>query len=321
MSNAKHRVTALSPTLTVTPNGLRVAEDMLDLVGRTPLLRLKVLEPKPNVKIWAKCEFCNPAGSIKDRPSYQMVLEAERSGKLKPGGTIVEATSGNTGISLAMIAAVRGYRCIVVMPEDMSVERRHVLKAYGAEVLLTNAQEGMGGAVSRAEAIIKKTEGAFSPSQFKNPANPQSHEVSTAKEILEQTGGSVAAFVAGIGSGGTVSGVAKGLRLALGQSVRIVGMEPAGSSVLSGNSPGLHAIQGLGAGFVPDVLARELLDEIVTVSDAAAERMMRRLAREVGVLTGPSSGANAHAAVEVAKTVDEGNVVTVLCDSGERYLV
>lgn len=283
-------------------------------------MRLKALEPKSGVKIWAKCEFCNPAGSVKDRPAYHMVLDAERSGKLKPGGTLVEASSGNTGISLAMIAAVRGYKCIVVMPEDMSVERRHILKAYGAEVVLTNAQEGMTGAVSRAEALVKKTEGAFLPGQFDNPANPQSHELTTANEILEQTGGSVAAFVAGIGSGGTVSGTARGLRAVLGQAVRIVGMEPAGSAVLSGNPPGPHAIAGLGAGFVPNSLARELLDEVVTVSDVAAERMMRRLAREVGVLTGPSSGANAYAAVEVAKTLFEGNVVTILCDSGERYL-
>jgi cysteine synthase A len=304
----------------ITKSGLCVVDEVLDLVGYTPLLRLKALEPKPSVKIWAKCEFFNPAGSVKDRPAYNMVLEAERAGKLLPGGTIVEATSGNTGISLAMIAAVRGYRCIVVMPEDMSVERRNILKAYGAEVVLTDANEGMRGAVARASTIIETTPGAFWPAQFTNSANPHAHELTTAKEILEQTGGHVAVFVAGIGSGGTLSGVAKGLRAVLGKTVRIVGMEPAGSAVISGNPPGAHALAGLGAGFVPDVLAKELLDEVVTVSDGAAERMTRRLARELGLLVGPSSGGNVHAAVEVAKSLDEGNVVTILCDSGERYL-
>lgn len=321
MPNAKSQLPAFPSTLTTTAEGLRVADDVLDLVGRTPLLRLKAIEPSPLVKIWAKCEFANPAGSVKDRPAYSMILAAERTGQLKPGGVIIEATSGNTGISLAMIAAVRGYRCIVVMPEDMSVERRHILKAYGAEVVLTNAKEGMLGAVTRAEAIFAKTEGAFSPRQFTNPDNSLSHEASTALEILEQTGGKIAAFVAGVGSGGTLSGVARGLRAVLGAKVQIVAVEPLASAVISGKPPGLHGIQGIGAGFVPKILTRDLIDSVVTVTDLAAERMMRRMAREVGILTGPSSGANAHAALEVAKTLPEGNVVTILCDSGERYLV
>ena len=320
MPNAKVEPSMLGPTLRVTQSGLRVAENILDLIGRTPLLRLKALEPKGATRVWAKCELGNPGGSVKDRPAYYMVLDAERSGRLRPGATIVEATSGNTGISLAMIAAVRGYGCILVMPEDMSMERRHILKAYGAEIVLTNAQEGMRGAVGRAESIVKKTDGAFMPSQFENAANPRSHEESTAREILEQMGGQLAAFVTGVGSGGTISGVARALRDTLGASVRVVGAEPAGSAVLSGRPAGTHGIQGLGAGFIPPVLARDLLDEVVTVSDVAAERMMRRLAREVGILTGPSSGANVHAAVEVAKMIPEGDVVTILCDSGERYL-
>lgn len=320
MANAPHRPQGSYPTPTTTKSGLRVAEDVLELLGRTPLLRLGALEPREGVKIWGKCELHNPAGSVKDRAALFMLLDAERSGKLAPGATIVEATSGNTGISLAMIAAVRGYKCVVVMPEDMSLERRQILKAYGAEVVLTDAQEGMRGAVTRAASIAKKTAGAFMPCQFENPNNASSHEETTAKEILEQTGGSVAAFVAGVGSGGTVTGTGRGLREALGKAVRIVGVEPATSAVLSGKAPGAHGIQGIGAGFVPPVLCRELLDEVVTVSDLAAEKMMRRIAREVGIMSGPSSGANVHAAVEVAKTLTAGNVVTLLCDSGERYL-
>jgi cysteine synthase A len=320
MANALYRAEGVNPTLTTTESGLRVAEDVLDLLGRTPLLRLKAIEPKAGVKIWAKCEMFNPGGSVKDRAALFMVQDAERSGKLAPGATIIEATSGNTGISLAMIAAVRGYKCIVVMPEDMSVERRQILKAYGAEIVLTDSQQGMRGAVTRAASIAKKTPGAFLPCQFDNASNARSHEEMTAREILEQTGGSVAAFVSGVGSGGTVTGTARGMRAVLGKTVRIVGVEPATSAVLSGSTPGPHGIQGIGAGFVPGVLCRELLDEVVTVTDAAAEKMMRRVAREVGMLTGPSSGANVHAAVEVAKTLSAGNVVTVFCDSGERYL-
>ena len=307
------------PSLRRTSSGLRVADDALALVGATPLVRLARLSPDGGATVWAKCELNNPAGSVKDRPALSMILAAERSGELKAGATLVEATSGNTGISLAMIAAVRGYRCMLVMPEDMSLERRYILRAYGAEIVLTPAVDGMAGAVSHAYQLLDETAGAFMPSQFENPANPLSHETGTALEILEQTDGDLAAFVAGVGTGGTVTGVGRVLRDKV-PGAKIVAVEPSGSAVLGGGSPGMHGIQGLGAGFVPEILDRDLLDEVIPVSDVAAERMARRLAREEGLLVGPSSGANVHAAVEVASQLGKGKVVTILCDSGERYL-
>jgi cysteine synthase A len=249
-----------------------------------------------------------------------MIRVAESQGALKPGDSIIEATSGNTGISLAMIAAVRGYRCVLVMPEDMSMERRYILRAYGAEIELTPAQQGMAGAVNRARQLLAEQPSAFMPSQFENPANPACHEHGTALEILEQTGNQIAAFVAGVGTGGTVTGVGRVLRERFGASVKIVAVEPASSAVISGKSPGMHGIQGLGAGFVPEILDRAVLDRVVEVSDVAAERMARRLAREEGLLVGPSSGANVHAACALAAELKSGNVVTILCDSGERYL-
>lgn len=302
-----------------TGSGYLVAEDALALVAGTPLVRLGRLSPEGGATVWGKCEFMNPGGSVKDRPALAMILDAERSGRLTQGSTIVEATSGNTGISLAMIASVRGYRCILVMPEDMSLERRYILRAYGAEIVLTPAHLGMSGAVEKAEALLSQTAGAFMPSQFDNPANPASHEQGTALEILEQLEGAVDAFVAGVGTGGTVSGVGRVLKSRV-PTVRIVGVEPANSAVLSGKPPGPHGIQGLGAGFVPDNVDRSVLDGLVEVSDVAAEKMARRLAREAGLLVGPSSGANVHAACEVASGMKGGNVVTILCDSGERYL-
>lgn len=308
------------PAIRVTESGLRVADDALALVAGTPLVRLARVGPAGGATVWGKCEFMNPAGSVKDRPALSMITEAEQSGILKPGATIVEATSGNTGISLAMIAAVRGYRCMLVMPEDMSLERRYILRAYGADIVLTAAGDGMSGAVARANQLLRETAGAFMPSQFVNPSNPLSHERGTALEILEQTGGELAAFVAGVGTGGTVTGVGRVLRQRLGKSVLLVAVEPAGSAVLSGKSPGMHGIQGLGAGFVPEILERKQIDRVAEVSDVAAERMVRRLAREEGLLVGPSSGANVHVACEVAAELGGGNVVTVLCDSGERYL-
>ncbi len=296
----------------------RIHEGVLDLVGGTPLLRLPKLSPKGGADVLAKFEARNPAGSVKDRPALAMILAAEAAGQLKEGATVVEATSGNTGISLAMICAVRGYTCVIVMPEDMSQARRDMLKSYGAEVVLTDAKEGMAGAVETAEAIVKKR-GAFMPAQFENAANPRAHEEGTAEEIWEATGGEISAFVAGVGTGGTISGVAKVLKARL-PAVRIVAVEPRASAVLSGGNPGLHGIQGLGAGFVPPVLDLELVDDVVTVTDLAADKMMRRLAREEGLLVGPSSGANVHAALEVARRLDGGRVVTILCDGGERYL-
>ncbi len=302
-----------------TASGLLVADGVLGLIGRTPLVRLARLGPAGGASVWAKCELDNAGGSVKDRPALSMILAAERDGRLAPGATLIEATSGNTGISLAMIAAVRGYRCVLVMPEDMSLERRYILRAYGAEILLTPALDGMTGAVKRAYELLEETAGAFMPSQFDNPANPESHELGTAVEIFEQTAGDIAAFVAGVGTGGTVTGVGRALKQRV-DAVQIIAVEPAGSPVLQGRPPGMHGIQGLGAGFVPDIFDRSVVDEIIAVSDVAAERMVRRLAREEGLLVGPSSGANVHAAVEVARRLQGGNVVTVLCDSGERYL-
>lgn len=302
-----------------TKSGLRVADDVLGLVGATPLLRLGRVGPEGGATVWAKCELTNPAGSVKDRPALGMVLGAERAGRLTPGSTLIEATSGNTGISLAMISAVRGYRCVLVMPEDMSLERRYILRAYGAEIVLTPALDGMSGAVQKALSLLEETPGAFMPSQFDNPDNPASHAASTALEILEQVEGDLAAFVAGVGTGGTITGVGRVLK-AQAAGVRVVAVEPQSSAVLSGKPPGMHGIQGLGAGFVPEILDRKVIDQVVTVSDVAADRMARRIAREEGLLVGPSSGANVHAACEVAQALGKGNVVTILCDSGERYL-
>jgi len=298
----------------------RIYDGVLDLVGGTPLVRLKRLSPAGGAEICAKHEGGNPAGSVKDRPALSMIVAAEEKGTLREGSTIVEATSGNTGISLAMIAAVRGYRCVLVMPEDMSMARRHILRAYGADVVLTAAQEGMAGAVERAQRIVDETEGAWMTRQFDNPANPEIHARTTAEEIWRDTGGELDAFVAGVGTGGTLTGVARVLRERK-PDVRIVAVEPRASAVLSGGEPGLHGIQGLGAGFVPGVLDRSLVHDVVTVTDVAADRTTKRLSREEGLLVGLSSGANVWAAIEVARRMEAGTrVVTMLCDTGERYL-
>jgi len=298
----------------------RIYDGALDLIGHTPLVRLARISGDDGAEICGKLESSNVAGSVKDRPALSMVLAAEESGELADGSTIVEATSGNTGISLAMICAVRGYRCVIVMPEDMSIARRHLLKAYGAEVVLTGAEDGMAGAVEQAERILKSTPGAMMCGQFENPANPKVHEQTTAEEIWDATGGEVDAFVAGVGTGGTLTGVGKVFR-ERNPDIRLYAVEPRASAVLSGGKPGLHGIQGLGAGFVPDVLDTDIIDDIITVTDLAAERMTKRLAREEGLLLGPSAGANVHAALEVAKGLKSGQrVVTILCDGGERYL-
>jgi cysteine synthase A len=299
---------------------LAVADDAVGLIGRTPLVRLSRLSPSGGATIWAKVEFLNAGGSVKDRPALAMIEAAESAGQLTPGSTVVEATSGNTGISLAMIAARRGYRCVLVMPQDMSLERRYLLRAYGAEIELTDAQLGMTGAVARAEELVGELPGAFMPRQFTNPANPMSHERTTAPEILEQAPADLRAFVAGVGTGGTITGVGRVLKKARGEHIRIVAVEPEKSPVISGGRPGLHGIQGLGAGFIPDILDRGLLDDVLTVSDVGAEKMAQRLAHEEGLLVGPSSGANVEVARRLAATQDGGHIVTVLCDTGERYL-
>jgi cysteine synthase A len=298
----------------------RIYDGALDLIGHTPLVRLSRISEGEGAEICGKLESANVAGSVKDRPALAMILAAEADGQLSEGSTIVEATSGNTGISLAMICAVRGYRCVIVMPEDMSEARRHLLKSYGAEVILTSAEDGMAGAVEQAERILRTTSGAMMCGQFENPANPEIHSKTTAEEIWSATRGEVDAFVAGVGTGGTLTGVGKVLK-ERNPAARIIAVEPRASAVLSGGKPGLHGIQGLGAGFVPDVLDTNLIDDIITVTDLAAERMTKRLAREEGLSLGPSAGANVHAAVEVARRMKPGQrVVTILCDGGERYL-
>jgi cysteine synthase A len=298
----------------------RIYDGALDLIGHTPLVRLARITGDKGAEVCGKLESNNVAGSVKDRPALSMILAAEESGQLVPGSTVVEATSGNTGISLAMICAVRGYRCVIVMPEDMSEARRHLLKSYGAEVVLTAAEDGMAGAVEQAERLLQTTPGSLMCGQFENPANPDIHAKTTAEEIWEATGGKVDALVAGVGTGGTLTGVGRVLK-ERNPNIRVVAVEPRASSVLSGGKPGLHGIQGLGAGFIPAVLDTELVDEVITVTDLAAERMTKRLAREEGLLLGPSSGANVHAALEVSRRMQAGErVVTILCDGGERYL-
>ncbi len=298
----------------------RIYDGALDLIGHTPLVRLARISDDNGAEICGKLESHNVAGSVKDRPALSMILAAEASGELGEGSTVVEATSGNTGISLAMICAVRGYRCLIVMPEDMSAARRHLLKSYGAEVVLTAAEDGMAGAVEQAERLLRTTPGAMMCGQFENPANPAIHAETTAEEIWEATGGKVDAFVAGVGTGGTLTGVGRVLKKR-NPGVRLVAVEPRASAVLSGGKAGLHGIQGLGAGFIPAVLDMKLPDEVLTVTDLAAERMAKRLAREEGLLLGPSAGANVHAALEVARRMKPGQrVVTILCDGGERYL-
>lgn len=297
----------------------RIYDSVFDLVGSTPLVRLGRLADPKGADLCAKLESKNPSGSVKDRPAKAMLMAAEKAGLIGPGSIIIEATSGNTGLSLAMLSAVRGYRCIIVMPEDMASARQTMLRAYGTEIVLTPAHLGMRGAVEEAERILSKTEGAFMPRQFENMENPASHSETTAEEIWASCGGTVDAVVIGVGTGGTLTGVAKRLR-ERNRSLRVVAVEPRSSAVLSGGKPGLHAIQGLGAGFVPLTLERSLVDEVISVSDLDAERMTTRLAREEGLLVGPSSGANVHAALKVAREMrSQQRVVTILCDTGERY--
>ena len=298
----------------------KMAASVLELVGGTPLVRLNRI-PKPGgATVLAKLESLNPGGSVKDRIALAMVEDAERRGVLKAGATLVEPTSGNTGIGLAMVCAVRGYRIILTMPDDMSAERQRLLARYGAEIHLTPAIEGMSGAVFAAQEICREHPEYFMPMQFENPANPEAHRRTTALEILDATGERLDVFVAAVGTGGTVTGVGEVLKERL-PGVRVVGVEPVRSPVLSGGRFRPHGIQGIGASFVPGILNRSVLDDIIPVRDEDATTMARRLAREEGLLVGISSGANVFAACQVAETLPAGQVVvTVLCDTGERYL-
>ncbi|MBL8071196.1 MAG: cysteine synthase A [Nitrospira sp.] len=294
--------------------------DITELIGGTPLVRLNRLSKPGGATIYAKVESFNPGGSIKDRICLNMINEAERLGKLKPGGTIVEPTSGNTGIGLALVAAVRGYKLILVMPESMSMERASLLSSYGAQLVLTAAWEGMKGSIKEAESIVAQNPSYYMPDQFSNPANPEMHRKTTGPEIVNALDGRVDAFVAAVGTGGTITGCGEVIRQR-NPAAKIVAVEPAGSPVLSGGDPGPHKIQGIGAGFVPKVLNRTLLDRVVTVTDDEAYQTAKLLAKKEGLLVGISAGANVFAAQKIAEELGPGkNVVTILCDTGERYI-
>ena len=298
----------------------RLAGSVLELIGATPLVRLNRLPRAGGATVLAKMESLNPGGSVKDRIALAMVEDAERRGVLAAGATLVEPTSGNTGIGLAMVCAVRGYRLILTMPDDISVERQRLLARYGAEIHLTPAMEGMTGAVFAAQEICREHPDYFMPLQFENPANPEVHRRTTALEILEATDERIDVFVAAVGTGGTVTGVGEVLKERV-PALRVIAVEPARSPVLSGGRFRPHGIQGIGASFVPGILNRSILDEIVTVRDEDATATARRLAREEGLLVGISSGANVWAACRIAESLPAGQVVvTVLCDTGERYL-
>lgn len=300
----------------------KIYKSALELIGHTPLIEVKRLERKENLKakLLIKTEYFNPSGSVKDRAALYMINDAEERGLLKEGSTIIEPTSGNTGIGLAAIAAVKGYRIILTMPETMSVERRNILKAYGAEVVLTEGAKGMAGAIAKAEELAKEIPGSFIPGQFDNPANPRAHIESTGPEIWEDTDGEVDIFVAGAGTGGTVTGVGEYLK-SRKKEVKIVAVEPAASPVLSGGKPGPHGLQGIGAGFVPKILNTEIYDEVITVENEEAYAASRNLTKTEGILTGISSGAALHAGMILAKRPEnEGKTIVVLLpDSGDRY--
>ncbi len=299
---------------------MKACKDILSLIGKTPLVRINKLCSADDAEVWAKLEGNNPGGSVKDRIALSMIEAAEKEGRLRPGGTIIEPTSGNTGIGLAMVSAVKGYRLILTMSERMSLERRYILQAYGAELVLTPGEKGMLGAVERAEEIYKENPAFFMPLQFENPANPEAHRRTTAPEIMDAMGGAPDAFVAGVGTGGTITGIGEALRERR-SSIWITAVEPRGSAILSGGEPGPHRIAGIGAGFYPGVLNTKIYDEVIPVSDEDAIETMRQLALTEGILAGVSSGAAMVAAGSVARRFGRGKkVVVIFPDRGDRYL-
>ena len=299
---------------------ISVAHSPLELVGHTPVVRLNRIPGKDDAEIWAKLENFNPGGSVKDRICLAMIEDAEKSGRIKPGDTIVEPTSGNTGIGLALVAAVKGYNLILTMPDTMSEERRSLLVAYGAKLVLTPDTRGMHGAIAKAEELCRENPRYFMPQQFSNPANPEMHYRTTGPELMEQLP-KIDAFVSGVGTGGTISGAGRYLHEHSKNQVLVVAVEPANSPVLSGGEAGFHKIQGIGAGFVPKNLDAQAYNEIIKVSDEDAAEFSRRLAREEGILVGISSGANCCAALQIARRLGKGKLVAVVfCDTGERYL-
>ncbi|MBX4151682.1 cysteine synthase A [Paenibacillus sp. FSL W7-1279] len=301
----------------------KVVNNVTELIGGTPLVRLNRIVPEDSAEIYLKLEYQNPGASVKDRIAISIVEEAEKDGRLKPGDTIIEATSGNTGIGLAMVAAAKGYKAVIVMPETMSLERRNLLRAYGAELVLTPGSEGMNGAVKKAEEILKENAGFFMAEQFKNQANVKIHRETTGPEIveaIESIGGSLDAFVAGIGTGGTITGAGEVLKEQF-PDIKVIAVEPAASPILAGGKPGPHKIQGIGANFIPEILNQEVYDEIIHVENDDAFETSRRVAKEEGVLGGISSGAAVYAALKVAKELGKGKrVVAVIPSNGERYL-
>jgi cysteine synthase A len=300
---------------------MKYYKDLTELIGKTPMVRLNKVPPTRDALFLVKFEQRNPGGSVKDRIAMGMILEAEKNGKLKPGMTLLEPTSGNTGIALAWIAAVRGYKSLLVMPEAMSVERRNLLQAFGAELVLTPSAQGMGGAIEKAKEIMRSRKDCFMPGQFDNPANPETHRRWTAEEIWEDTDGKVDVLVLGVGTGGTITGVGEVLK-ARNPAIHVVAVEAMNSPVLSGGKPGRHEIQGIGAGFIPKVLNTKIYNEVICVTNEEALDTSRRLAREEGILSGPSTGANVKALIEVGKRKEfiGKTLVTLVCDTGERYL-